>query len=482
MKIPKIILGIFRKKKLFFITCFRRIFFYTFSIFARHLMDHSREKSPFETIASVLLLGSLLLSLQRIIGYFSFDIPYGYDPGFFRHAIQTAIAALPGLPPPPSPSLPYHEPLFGLLSIILTSIGYTPDMIIGPFLGGLSIFTAFCVYFLGNTSHSRLVGLLGASIFLLSIIQYQEYWWNYWRNIMGIIFMLVSLGLLVRRSPLAILTIAGLFTIHRPSALFFVVVIALTFLVRIIRERTIPTREILLILAGGLLALPLYADQIRFLTDMITPITTTIGGITASGTFFTSREFFFHIFPYFLLLIPGIFSKVEKREYDIVFIGFLVGLLWSVLRLFFYSRMMVFFDIFAILLAAYSMSLLLHTLKPRYAILLLIGFFGLQGYLATSYAYEQGKHHAISREEFDILRNLDILIPDTTATILSTHRYYTPWILGYSGKRTLAPGLLDDQIWDDATWRRFYFEADDATRCRMIADYRSLTDKLYIFV
>ncbi len=87
----------------------------------------------------------------------------------------------------------------------------------------------------------------------------------------------------------------------------------------------------------------------------------------------------------------------------------------------------------------------------------------------------------ISREEFDIVRNLDILIPQD-ATVLSTYRGYTPWLLGYSNHRILAPGLLGDQIWDEATWNRFYYQADDLLRCKMIQDYYPIAPVLYVFV
>ncbi|NRH21508.1 hypothetical protein HOO68_05715 [Candidatus Gracilibacteria bacterium] len=188
-----------------------------------------------------ILIGIFLLSLfigsYRIIGYFVYDIPYGYDPGFFRYAIQVSIDALPSISAPTSPYLPYNEPLYGILTTVLTFIGYSSDTIIGPFLGFLSIFTAFCIYFFAKQSYNRSVGLVAASIFLLSIVQFEEYWWNYWRNILGIIFLIISLGFLLRKSPLAILTIAGLFTIHRPSALYFAVVALLAIIASGIQQK-----------------------------------------------------------------------------------------------------------------------------------------------------------------------------------------------------------------------------------------------------
>lgn len=255
---------------------------------------------------------------------------------------------------------------------------------------------------------------------------------------MGIIFIITSLTFLHKKSPLLIISIAGLFTMHRPSALYFAILLVLLLLVDIIKNKRIPWRTISHIALGSLIALPLYARELEVLTSMVAPLTTTFGGTTSSGTFFTSREFLILIFPYFLVLIPAIYRKFDKREYDSIFVGFLLGLVWSVGRLFFYNRMFVFFDIFAILMAAYAIVYIWSELPRRLSTMIYVIFFAVQGYLYTTHVHAFQSRHTISQEEFDIVENLDILVP-TDSTILTTHKFYTPWVLGYSQMRTLAP-------------------------------------------
>ncbi len=48
--------------------------------------------------------------------------------------------------------------------------------------------------------------------------------------------------------------------------------------------------------------------------------------------------------------------------------------------------------------------------------------------------------------------------------------------------RTLAPGLLEDQIWDETTWNRFYSNSTPEEKCQMIEDYKTLAPKLFVFV
>jgi hypothetical protein len=97
------------------------------------------------------------------------------------------------------------------------------------------------------------------------------------------------------------------------------------------------------------------------------------------------------------------------------------------------------------------------------------------------YLEDYKDRHMISREEFDIVENLDILVP-SDATVLSTHRTYTPWLLGYSKRNILAPGLLENQIWDEKKWNQFYFESSDEEKCQMIWDYQKIAPKLFVFV
>lgn len=87
--------------------------------------------------------------------------------------------------------------------------------------------------------------------------------------------------------------------------------------------------------------------------------------------------------------------------------------------------------------------------------MIIVLFFSVQGYLYITHVATYENRHTITEEEFDIVENLDILIPKDS-TVLVTHKFYTPWVLGYSQMRTLAPGLLRDQIWDETTWNRFY--------------------------
>ena len=59
---------------------------------------------------------------------------------------------------------------------------------------------------------------------------------------------------------------------------------------------------------------------------------------------------------------------------------------------------------------------------------------------------------------------------------MATHSYYSPWVLGYSGRKTIAPGLFEYNKWDVKQWQEFW-KSENVTE--MLKDYER---PLYIYV
>lgn len=430
---------------------------------------------------AILVFSTFALWLLRMVWYLTYEVPYWYDPWFFRYAIEQTISTLPHLSFSQPPGYPYHEPLFLVLTTILSLLWVSSDMMIWPLFGILSILTAWGVYFFAKQYHSRELGIFAASIFLISIIQYEAYWWNYIRNVLGILFFLVTLAFLKKGSPLVIVTMIGMFWVHRPTAYFFLLLYILSIIADYIKTNKWNIRSLFYFFFALCLAIPFYKEDIASFGNIVSSITTTALGWGNSGTFMTSKDFFYSIFPYFVILIPAIFLKSEKKEYDLVFLWFILGLIYSVFRLYFYNRMFVFFDIFCIVMAAYAIVTVFSELDRRVKYVFISLFFMVQWWLYTFHVSETYWRHMISKEEFDIIENLTIIVPKES-TILSTHRQYTPWLVWYSGMKVLAPGMLSPQIWDEKKWNRFYFESSDKEKCEMIQEYKSLAPKLSVFV
>ncbi|HID42824.1 MAG TPA: hypothetical protein EYP30_03470, partial [Archaeoglobaceae archaeon] len=57
---------------------------------------------------------------------------------------------------------------------------------------------------------------------------------------------------------------------------------------------------------------------------------------------------------------------------------------------------------------------------------------------------------------------------DEDAYAMSTHRVYSPWVIGYSGKKTIAPGLFEYDKWNFKQWKKFWFLIDDKETAKML--------------
>ena len=83
----------------------------------------------------------------------------------------------------------------------------------------------------------------------------------------------------------------------------------------------------------------------------------------------------------------------------------------------------------------------------------------------------------ISNVELNIIK--DLQKTENNSYIMSTTSYYSPWILGYSGRKTIAPGLFDYDQWSKEEWIKFYNSTDKKLINSMFSNY---TKPLYVYV
>ena len=82
----------------------------------------------------------------------------------------------------------------------------------------------------------------------------------------------------------------------------------------------------------------------------------------------------------------------------------------------------------------------------------------------------------ITQDELDEIKELQNT--ENEAFVMATHSNYAPWILGYSERKTIAPGLFEYNVWNQEQWREFW--SSDAEKAKeMLEDYER---PLYIHV
>ena len=83
----------------------------------------------------------------------------------------------------------------------------------------------------------------------------------------------------------------------------------------------------------------------------------------------------------------------------------------------------------------------------------------------------------VDEEELKIISELQHVEDD--AYVMSVSSYYSPWLLGYSGKKVIAPGLFDYDKWNYSQWKIFWRLGDGERAVKMLSIYEK---SIYIYI
>jgi len=62
---------------------------------------------------------------------------------------------------------------------------------------------------------------------------------------------------------------------------------------------------------------------------------------------------------------------------------------------------------------------------------------------------------------------------------MATDSFYSPWVYGYSERKTIAPGLFEHNKWNKERWAAFWFSPDLDLRYYLLDMYEK---PIYLFV
>ena len=203
-------------------------------------------------------------------------------------------------------------------------------------------------------------------------------------------------------------------------------------------------------------------------------------GLTDAFTFAVGAGTFLNLATYktmLLIYVPflaiGLFYIFKNKKFNILFIWFLINLAIVVFELFFFNRYIVMLDLIVVVIVAIG---LLEVIKDdkKIGILAVLLIFGFLSYNVFGEALTAKP--LISEDELSEIKTLQTA--EENALVMATHKQYSPWVLGYSDRRTIAPGIFEENKWNLAKWNEFW--ASDTERAKiMLKDYER---PLYIHV
>jgi hypothetical protein len=432
-------------------------------------------------------LALVLIIVLRIIPYLNNSVPLGYDPGIYKYGIEKGLEnkdawILQG----------GMEPGFLYLMQPLKLL-FSTDFILKY------VFIFFCallgleVYFLSKEYFNKTTALISLFLYAFSLIQFKTFWFLYYKNIIGLAFILFSLYFLTKyektgkpNNRIFFILLEGLAgAIHRPSFYIFgLSYFFYTFISPYSNSQKKYNKKLLLnnILSGILI---LMITILFYLGDFFPAITTILPWVAqgfispgeSPGTFMNFFNYQYSILPYFALSILGLFLalRIKKlRKLGILEIWALLNLSIVYFQFFFFNRFIIMLDLILIMLAAYGFSSLISQKKKLGAILVILLLICL-----GIFAFKESLNSQPLIDDIELQEIQNFNQTELNSYAMSTSSYYSTWLIGYSERKTIAPGLFDYDSSSKDEWIIFWTSSN-------LEEVKAFLNKypkpLYIFI
>lgn len=445
------------------------IFALILSVFG--VISFEKNKSDIKIPSVLILLSLLVLLTSRFLPYLNNSIPLGYDPGIYKYVMEAYLQNLPEIP---GENIDFwvksgFEPGLFIITDLLYIIGFDTHAILTwgyiffDLLLGMGIYVAASKYFGKN------IGILSLLIYSISIAQFKVFWYMYYKNVIALFIMLVALYLLKSGKYLPfIVTASFIGALHRPTFLIF----SLSYLAYIIVYR----KELIKNTLSGIIILTIvttfYISNLKeAIIDNIEPIITANIG---AGTFISFFVYQFSSLSYLPFALLGFLILARNKDTNFFFFWFLIAGIIVYFKLIFFNRFIIHLDVAMIILASLGFYELIKFNKRIGTAILLVLFLSSLLIMGQNIS---GAKPLITEKELDIIKNFNNV--ESNAYVMSTSSYYSPWILGYSGRKTIAPGLFDYDRWNLSEWRTFWETGEKEKALEMLDVYEK---PIYIYL
>jgi hypothetical protein len=422
------------------------------------------------------LLG-IACAVYRVAPYFSSMIPLWYDPWVYRGIFTAYLHLAPWFHFWHVPYRIMHEPLRGILSVIVNKLWISIDTRLTFWLGFFSLLW-WCFVFLLTKKYSKQAAIFAMIIFWISIIQYHAFALCYYKQVLWIDVMLALLLLRNNKKYRAsIPLLIALILLHRTTTLYLWATSFIFILLQYITTKKLNTKFILVWIISGIAWMALYGPLfLRLIADFFHPLVSTIWWTWVQGDFFSMREF--RWFTMFLIAptLYAVYLKIKHKEYDLIFSWFILWIVRTCIGLLNAKRVELFLDVFMILMTGYALFHLFQKSKWRLNGIVYI-FVALQMVYYFWYVSENNTP-LITKWEMQSITSLEDVVPENWIVVV-TDSAISPRVVGYANRDRIAPWLSDINT-RTHTQRNQRRPANGQTKCAMFQVYKKLDRPLYM--
>lgn len=425
----------------------------------------------------IFLLAGIALAIYRIVPYVSSMIPLGYDPGVYRWIYIAYLKLFPLFHFGQVPYWIMHEPLWWILSVLVSKLWISIDTRLTFWLGFFSLLWGFFVYLI-TKKYSKQAAIFAMIIFWTSIVQYHAFELCYFKQVLWVDLILFLIYLrnkkIFRRSIPALI---ALVLLHRTTTLYLWATSLLRILFQYFQTKKIPRTFIWAWIISCTAGLALYGPLFpRLIVQFFHPLVSTVGGAGEQGNFFSLQSFRWFVMFLIVPTIYAVYLKIKNKEYDLVFSGFIIGIVRTSLGLLNAKRMEIHLDIFLILMTGYAVFHIFKKSKRRLnSVVYLFVFLQIVYYF---WYVSENRTPLITSGELTSITTLKTILP-ANALVVVTDSAISPRVVGYAELDVISPWLSDLNTRTHAQ-RNQWRPANGQTKCDMFQVYKNLDRPLYM--
>ncbi|PJC45007.1 hypothetical protein CO038_00765 [Candidatus Pacearchaeota archaeon CG_4_9_14_0_2_um_filter_39_13] len=432
--------------------------------------------------ACLIILSILLIILTRTIPYLDNQIPLGYDAGLYKYAMDSGLEnqdswILRG----------GMEPGFLYLMTPLTYI-FSSDFLLTYGFIFFILLLGLVLYFTTREYFGELSASIAFLIYALSPAQFLMFTYMYYKNAIGLILLLLSALFLARYEKttnlkymiLAIISAGILGSIHRPTFYIFGISYFLYALIQPYKNKEYNWKKLRTNIIFGIIILAIagffyLGDFSPAVTSIISPVISSFTSPGESpGTFIDLTAYQFIILAYLPFSLLGLFLALKSRKLVFLSIWAIANAIIVIFQFFFFNRFIIHLDIAAIIFAGLGFSALIEKRKKLGLIVMAILMVSLA---VISFQQSLDAEPVISPQSLDLIKQIPELTEEK-AYVMSITKQYSPWILAYSERKTIAPGLFDYDLWEYEEWEEFWSSPSKERTTELMKEYEK---PIYLF-
>lgn len=429
-----------------------------------------------------IMIAFALILIFHFFPYTKNTIPLGYGSGLYKYAIEHSLEEKGAWVLQQGNFEPGFIYLMSFFNNFLSS-----NFIL------TSLFVIFCliigvlVYLCTEQYSSPRTARIALFLFAVSTIQLRAFLLLNYMLTLGIIFLLLAIIFIKKIEQhnkviwkvLFVLSAFLISIMHKPTFVIFLLSYLIYSLVRPISAKKYNKKILLKNISLFFIILVLAA--LPNLTSLVTTYSNILSqpeqGFLQLGEKTYQDILFSDYLLSSLIYVPfsilGLFLFIRKREFNLLFILPIVLSIIVYLHLSSFGGFMVLLDLFMMILASFGF---MHLIKERKSVGLTIIIILLISAAFMSFNIVKKEFPLIASNE---LVAIDYLHNTESGASILTSSFYAPWLLGYSDRKVIAPGLYGENKHIEDEWQTFWDAKSSLELQHFMDEYPK---PIYIFV